>query len=390
MIKIGDTSISNVYVGSSEVSKIYLGDTLVYEKITPVVVTGISVSITSVNDAPASGGTITSADCTYTATAYYSDGSTGDVTTQVVVGSESYTVNPSYVETRHFVNDFRIEFYYQQFIYRPLISVYQAAYVPSESYLEFNITSGGTIYWFKGASATAKSIEYSINGGNWTTVTSLTNSASTDTNTITVSNGDKVRFRGTNSTYCAGTTMAYTNRFITTAKFDLHGNVMSLINSTSFANLTSFTDNYALLGLFYQQTGLTSASGMVLPATTLAERCYQSMFNGCTSLTAVPVLPATTLATACYNSMFQNCSSLTTAPDLLASTLKTNCYYHLFYGCSSLNYIKCTCTTTVSGTSYTNAWVYGVAATGTFVKKSSKTWPTGDNGIPTGWTVQNA
>lgn len=385
--KFYNLDVSSFAIGSSEVNKIYLGYTLVYEKISPVVITGISVSITSVNDAPASGGTISSADCTYTATAYYSDGTTGDITTNVVVGSESYTVSSSYDTTRHYVGNFRIQFNYKEFAYRPLIDVYQAAYVPTESYLEFNIISGGTIYWFKGANAAAKSIEYSINGGNWTTVTSLTNSASTGTNTITVTNGDKVRFRGTNSTYCGGTTMAYTNRFITTARFDLHGNVMSLINSTSFANLTSFTDNYALLGLFYQQTGLTSASGMVLPATTLVERCYQSMFNGCTSLTTAPELPATNLVTSCYNSMFQNCSSLTTAPDLLASTLITNCYYHLFYGCSNLTYIKCTCTTRPSGTTYTNSWTNGVASSGTFVKKSSTTWTTGANGIPSGWTV---
>ena len=34
------------------------------------------------------------------------------------------------------------------------------------------------------------------------------------------------------------------------------------------------------------------------------------MFNGCTSITALPALPATTLATNCYYQMFQNCSNI--------------------------------------------------------------------------------
>lgn len=384
---LGSNKINKFYFGSNQVDKIYLGSTIVYEKSAPATITGISFTITAVNDAPASGGTISSADCIYTATANYSDGTTSDVTSQASI-SGYLLVESSYNTTRHSVGNLALTASYDSYSASASTTVYQAAYVPTESYLEFNITSGGTIYWFKGANVTSKTIEYSLNGGSWTSLASAANSSTTDTNTITVVSGDKVRFRGDNSTYCVGTSMAYANRLITTATFEVYGNIMSLINSSSFANLTSFTDNYALLGLFYQQTGLTSASGMVLPATTLVERCYQSMFNGCTSLTTAPELPATTLANACYNSMFQNCSSLTTAPDLLAATLQTNCYYHLFYGCSSLTYIKCTCTTIPSGTSYTNAWTNGVASSGTFVKKSSTTWQSGANGIPSGWTIE--
>jgi hypothetical protein len=85
------------------------------------------------------------------------------------------------------------------------------------------------------------------------------------------------------------------------------------------------------------------------------------MFNGCTSLTQAPALPATTLANGCYNRMFNNCSSL--------------------------NHIEALFTTT-PGTNYTNGWVNGVAQNGTFVKSTEATWDvTGVNGIPTGWTV---
>ena len=132
-----------------------------------------------------------------------------------------------------------------------------------------------------------------------------------------------------------------------------------------------------------------------LPAITLGEGCYDSMFAYCTSLVTAPsVLPATTLANKCYQFMFYGCTALTTAPVLPATTLARYCYYHMFYRCSNLNYIKAMFTTTPSGTGpnyYTQNWVSGVAATGTFVKNSAAQWNvTGVHGIPNGWTVQTA
>ena len=87
-------------------------------------------------------------------------------------------------------------------------------------------------------------------------------------------------------------------------------------------------------GMFYGCTSLTRAPE--LPATTLADFCYSSLFQGCTSLTQAPELPATTLASICYSSMFYGCTSLTQAPELPATTLASNCYYWMFYGCTSL------------------------------------------------------
>lgn len=127
-----------------------------------------------------------------------------------------------------------------------------------------------------------------------------------------------------------------------------------------------------------------------LPATTLANYCYFKMFYGCISLTTAPVLSATTLVNSCYRSMFENCTSLTTAPELPATTLKLNCYQSMFDGCTNLNYIKAMFTETPS-ISYTASWVRNVAASGTFVKNSAATWTTtGDEGVPTGWTIQTA
>lgn len=141
--------------------------------------------------------------------------------------------------------------------------------------------------------------------------------------------------------------------------------------------------------MFNGCTSLTTAPE--LPATTLANYCYLNMFNGCTSLATVPsILPATTLANNCYQEMFEGCTSLTTAPELPATTLTNYCYQFMFYGCTSLNYIKCLATD-ISANRCTNVWINRVASSGTFVKASSmNNWSTGSDGIPSGWTIQNA
>ena len=88
--------------------------------------------------------------------------------------------------------------------------------------------------------------------------------------------------------------------------------------------------------LFEDDSYIKDASNLILPATTLANSCYGSMFNGCTSLTTAPALHATTLAESCYSNMFSGCTSLTTAPELPAATLTPYCYYYMFNGCTAL------------------------------------------------------
>ena len=87
-------------------------------------------------------------------------------------------------------------------------------------------------------------------------------------------------------------------------------------------------------GMFQGCTSLTY--GPELPATTLADYCYEAMFSGCTNLIYPPELPATTLANNCYQYMFQDCTSLTTAPELPATTLARYCYRNMFERCTGL------------------------------------------------------
>ena len=137
--------------------------------------------------------------------------------------------------------------------------------------------------------------------------------------------------------------------------------------------------------MFFGCTSLTTAPA--LPATALAYQCYRYMFYNCTSLTTAPELPTTTLANECYREMFRNCASLVTAPALPATTLASRCYEGMFYDCTSLNYIKCLATN-ISATYCLLDWLKNVSSSGTFVKKSSVTYPSGVSGIPSGWIVQ--
>jgi len=67
-----------------------------------------------------------------------------------------------------------------------------------------------------------------------------------------------------------------------------------------------------------------------------------------------------------------------------------SCYMYMFRNCKKLNSIICLATD-ISANSCTTAWLDGVASSGTFTKAASmSSWTTGNDGIPTNWTVQDA
>ena len=263
----------------------------------------------------------------------------------------------------------------------------------SMCYLTLAATSSGYIQFGTTSSTYKKTIYYSKNGGNWTEYQS-TIASSTG---IKVKSGDIVRIKGNNTTYSNGSIYCYigyeSGNSITHASFRVYGNIMSLIYGDDFIDKNTLTENYTFNGFFsnmYNESEcdlITSIENLILPATTLTQGCYKLMFKNCKHITTLPELPSTTLAHSCYQSMFQGCTSLTTAPVLPATTLASYCYSYMFNCCTSLNYIKCLATN-ISATNCTTNWVNGVSATGTFVKDPSMTsWPTGTDGIPSGWTV---
>ena len=317
------------------------------------------------------------------------------------------------------------------------------------------------------------SISYSTNGSSWTTANNV--DGETVTLSVSVASGDTVYWKGTGlQTAISSPVMTNNARssgtvFSSSTEYDVEGNIMSILNGDNFENSSLDSSvEYHFSGLFGKNTNLINASGLtlpsiivyqntyndlfrdcsnmvssplelpattlsgdtcyvrmfqgcsamtttvsVLPASTLTTRCYQSMFNGCRSLTTAPVLSATTLASRCCDSMFYRCSSLTaapslqattladyccssmfngctslaTAPVLPATTLADHCYYQMFYGCTSLSAITCLATD-ISASYSTGSWVYNVPSGGIFTRNTNMTgWTYGNSAVPSGWTV---
>ena len=338
------------------------------------VLTGLTIdNFEWTSNFPADAGTYLTKDySTFNVIGHYNDGTTEDLTTVAditgeVTLEENTSAKPRIVEA-------------------PLNAKYvvltvsvtkrgfqSAAPSPLEKPLTFNISSGGTIVWATTDSSVSKTIDYKLNNGDWVSITATTAGVKINVNT-----GDKIRFRGSNTSY-SDNASSYSTFGSSTASFEVEGNIMSLINPTNFATATALGSKYTFNGLFNGCTGLTSAENLVLPATTLAEGCYYSMFTNCAklttapkelpsdtlktncyaqmfwnckSLTKVPKLSATKLATYCYSSMFANCKSLTTATELPATTLATNCYNSMFKGCSSLTTAPALPATTLADSCY--------------------------------------
>ena len=261
------------------------------------------------------------------------------------------------------------------------LCIYDDTHDYSLDYLTFDVLTDGTIRWDKIGSV-GRTIQYSINDGAWTPITASTAS------TISVTTGDKVRFKGSNNTYATDKNNYSGFDSGGTATYNIEGNIMSLVYGDNFVGNTALTGTYNFCSIF-KQAKCVSAENLILPATTLNDYCYRAMFSKCPNLVTAPALPATTLSKGCYWYMFEECS-ITTAPDLLAETLVAECYGWMFIKCASLNYIKCLAKAGFSTTNCKQGWVQAVAASGTFVKDSSvstSTWGSGQNGIPTGWLV---
>lgn len=201
--------------------------------------------------------------------------------------------------------------------------------------------------------------------------------------------GDKLALYGNNASY--STSSGVSTTIGTTVDSYIYGNVMSLINSTSFSTLKSFSGTYALSRLFSNSAHLKNhpEKQLVLPATSLTLGCYQQMFEGCNGLTSAPELPATTLAVSCYARMFANCIGITSSPELPATSLVDNCYTEMFAGCSRLSTV--TCMATGLSANVSPQWLSGVNVCGTFIKNPgyAGVFERSETGAPEGWKLVN-
>ena len=123
-------------------------------------------------------------------------------------------------------------------------------------------------------------------------------------------------------------------RWVVDNQSNCSGNIENLLDYREVARGEHPTMAPYCYAFMFSDSGLQRAPE--LPATTLAESCYQQMFSDCTNLTNAPELPATTLAENCYFLMFSDCISLLRSPALPATTLAKKCYFSMFFGCTNL------------------------------------------------------
>lgn len=246
----------------------------------------------------------------------------------------------------------------------------------ANQYFTVNILSDGIFKWDGYncvlTNGTGYKASYNKNGTGWVNF----NESHMSLNVIT---GDKIYFR----MYCQNGTnaitvfnFAETNQYnISTCTFSVEGNIMSLLYGDEFKgkNINHNDHMHKFNELFKNNIHLISAENLVLAKGTLPNRCYESMFEGCTNLITAPkviyasafvetlndgntystgpcdnmfknctslvtgprTLPSITVGYG-YYSMFEGCTSLEVAPELPATVLTEGCYYRMFYGCASL------------------------------------------------------
>ena len=200
-------------------------------------------------------------------------------------------------------------------------------------------------------------LEYSTDKNTWNTITFDWASGEHTTELPILNTGNKMYFRNDTRLFSN-----LHNKYITfssTVSSNVGGDIRTLSNYLDVNNETT-PQSYMFYKLFNDNKNIVDASNLRLPYTTLAEYCYQSIFNGCNSLTTAPELPATTLASYCYRYMFSECFKLNSITVYANDISATNC---------------------------TSGWLINVALTGTFHNLGTATYEKNStSGIPSGWT----
>lgn len=205
----------------------------------------------------------------------------------------------------------------------------------------------------------------SSDGINWTRITYNA--------TYSMRKGEPRYFKSSGTGVLPGVNLC--PRFKLTGRFEAYNSIASMSLSKSALAVPRLFENCTTL---LRAPSLSAARGLNTSG------CYR-LFAGCTSLTKAPELPFTQLKFGCYREMFYGCTSLTKAPYLPAGLVPEQGYYQMFYGCSNLSEIHCDAYE-ISATNCVGGWVTGVSSTGDFYGNANANWPTGNNGIPSGWT----
>lgn len=155
---IGTVYFTVVYPDRFTTNASVVGYQAAYEP-EPVVFNNITATAVWATDVPASGGIATSANCTFTITAYYSDGSTNVIPASQCSISGSMNVNPSTDEERHNVGSITFNVSYEGKSTTCSATVYQAAYQA--------VFNGDVVltYWAFSSAGTSEEVTLFYTGG---------------------------------------------------------------------------------------------------------------------------------------------------------------------------------------------------------------------------------
>lgn len=269
---------------------------------------------------------------------------------------------------------------------------------------------------------------YSTDSGS--TWSSITATKSQTKAVVTIDSGETVLFKCTQNALSTG--WDNYNGFQCSKNYIVCGNAMSLIYGDNFTSNSEFPSGstHNLVALFREDTHIIDASNLILPAKNATVGCYNGMFRGCSNLAHPSQLLATIAAKDCCASMFEGCINLEEVPDIYFTNLdsggnetggclnrmfcmsrtttvtakmtKSPVIYaqiinngndknpplnEMFKGNGSLVEVTCLATS-IGNQPPTMNWLLNVSPTGTFYKHPDMNdWPTGVNGIPSGWTV---
>lgn len=245
----------------------------------------------------------------------------------------------------------------------------------TKEYLTFEPISSAVTY-----SHGVQTFQYSFDDGTtWLTCTT--------SQSVTVNVGQKMKLKGN---FADRGSHDATNKFSAVGgTWKAYGNLLSLLYGDNFANQTVLNKN-GLMFAFYGCQNLVNIDNLTIPIVSITtSKGLRGTFREI-GVSSVPsdLLQATTIVSECYMGTFEGCVNLVKAPILPATNIPSYAYFALFNNCSSLNEVTCYATSGIVGNN-TNLFLSGTASSGTFYKASSATWPTGQYGVPSGWTIEN-
>lgn len=210
----------------------------------------------------------------------------------------------------------------------------------------------------RGGNSPSIEIDISQNAKDWETI----GTTSIDGLYINILPYSKLYLRAKTSSWASSDALQNSNSINVNKNYSIGGNLLSLLYGEDFNGQTEFKNDSAnaFLGLFFQEGNLIDASSLQLNAEIVPMHAYDSMFHYCNNLESAPIIKSQTFGNGSCTVLFKECSKI--------------------------NRIECHATNPTS--QQFNNWVINVAPNGTFVKKRGVTWPSGNSGIPTGWTVE--